>query len=204
MPYLIRIEMIKLLLISTLFVILIKEIDSKKWIRKYVLIRDEELDQKGLSQYSVLNWNEKEYLYRLKTSYIDDDDEIIVINYPDENEMGYLHGQWKNETVNTTFELFDFNDNQWKNGSIEKIFNLFIEKYLIKWNNEEFYLKKKLFSNRWKFVNFNGKEFAHFEMRFRWFHWSLVKYQLKIFSELLPDPILFFSFLLQDHRSILL
>ena len=195
--------MIKLLIILIFFLILIKQIDSKKWIRKYVLIRDEELDKKGLSQYSILNWNEKEYLYRLKTSYIDDD-QIILINYPDENQIGYVNGQWKNETVNATFELFDFNENQWKNGSIEKVFNLFIEKYLIKWNDQLFYLKKKLFSNRWKFVNSNGNEFAQFQMRFRWFNWSLVKYQMKISSEILPDPILFFVFLIQDHRLILL
>lgn len=203
MYHLIRIEMMKLLIILILFLILIKEIDSKKWIRRYVLIRDEELDKKGLSQYSILNWNEKEYLYRLKTSYADDD-EIILINYPDENQIGYLNGQWKNETVNTTFELFHFDENQWKNGSIEKIFNLFIEKYLIKWNDQLFYLKKILFSDRWKFVNSNGNEFAHFEMRFRWIPWSSVKYHLKISSENLPDQILFFVFLIQDHRAILL
>lgn len=195
--------MLKWLLIILFLEIFIKEIDCKKVLRKYVLIRDEEFDEKGRSQYSILNANENEYLYRLKTSYTDED-QIILTNYPDENQIGYVQGQWTNEIVNVTFELFDFNENQWKNGTIIKMFHLFIEKYFIQWNNESFYLKKKLFSTDWKFSDGHGNEFARFRMRFRWFNWSLVKFNLKIFIDICPDWILFFAFIIQDHRAILL
>jgi len=42
-------------------VILIKSIQSKKSIRKYLLIRDEKMDKNGLSQFSILDSSGKEY-----------------------------------------------------------------------------------------------------------------------------------------------
>lgn len=51
----------------------------------------------------------------------------------------------KMNIIDVTFYIFDLITDQWLNGTIEKIQNLFIEKYLIKSNNEKFLMKKKLF-----------------------------------------------------------
>jgi hypothetical protein len=108
------------LFLFLLFLILIKNIQSKKSIRKYLLIRDEKVDKNGLSQFSILDSIGKEYLYRLKTS----NDGVMIISYPSKDIVGYLEGEWINE-------IFYLNTNQWTNGTIQKIFYLFIEKYLI-------------------------------------------------------------------------
>lgn len=61
--------------------ILIKCFQTKKYVRKLLIIRDKEMDKNGLSQFSILNSDGKEYLYRLKSSY-DYNDELSLINFP--------------------------------------------------------------------------------------------------------------------------
>ncbi len=195
---------IKMKLFSVLLlIILIESLQSKKSIRKFVLIRDERMDKNGLSQFSILDSSGKQYLYRLKTSYIDNDG-LILISYPSKDILGYLQGQWRNETLNVTFEIFDLTTNQWTNGTIQKIFNLFMEKYLIEWNYQNFIMKKKIFSKNYQFYDENKNILGEFRKRFRWFNWSLVKYHLKIFIEKLPDLVYFFSLAIVDHTNIIL
>jgi len=186
-----------------LLIILIESLQSKKSIRKFVLIRDERMDKNGLSQFSILDSSGKQYLYRLKTSYIDNDS-LLLISYPSKDILGYLQGQWRNETLNVTFEIFHLTTNQWTNGTIQKIFNLFIEKYLIEWNYQNFIMKKKIFSKNYQFYDENKNILGEFRKRFRWFNWSLVKYDLKIFIEKLPDLVYFFLLAIVDHRNIIL
>jgi hypothetical protein len=186
-----------------LLIILIESLQSKKSIRKFVLIRDDYMDKYGLSQFSVLDSSGKQYLYRLKTSYIDND-ALLLVSYPSKDILGYLQGQWRNETLNVTFEIFHLTTNQWTNGTIQKIFNLFMEKYLIEWNYQNFIMKKKIFSKNYQFYDENKNILGEFQKRFRWFNWSLIKYDLKIFIEKCPDLIYFFSLAIVDHRNIIL
>ncbi len=190
------------LFLLVLFVIVIESVKSKKPIRKFVLIRDEHMDKNGLTQFSVLDSTEKHYLYRLKTSY-DYNDELLLISYPSKDIVGYLQGQWKNETINVTFDIFDLTTNQWTNGTIQKIFNLFIEKYLIQWNYQDFIVKKKLFTINHQFYDENKNILAQFRKRFRWFNWSLVKYDLKIFIDKIPDFVYFFTLAIVNHANII-
>lgn len=194
--------MIKLFLIL-LIIIFINKVESKKSIRKLLIVQDKEMDKNGFSQFSILNSNGKEYLYRLKTSY-DYHEQLLIITYPSQNLIGYLEGDWKNETLNVIFYIYDSINDQWLNGTIEKIQNLFMEKYLIKWNNESFLMKKKLLSINYSFYDNNQNTLALYTKRFRWFNWSLVKYDLKIFIDLLPDPIYLFILAILDHRNIIL
>ncbi|CAF5003419.1 unnamed protein product, partial [Rotaria sp. Silwood1] len=138
-----------------LFIILIISIESKKSIRKYQYVRDSDMfDIDGLIRFSILNSNGKEYLYRLRNSY-NDNDALLIVSYPSKDIVAYLQGQWKNLTLNVTFDIFNSTTNQWNNGTINKIYNLFVEKYLIEWNNENFLMKKKLFSIYHKFYDEN-------------------------------------------------
>jgi hypothetical protein len=181
-----------------IYFLLIKSIELKK----YVLIRDEEMDKNGLSQFSILDSYEKDYLYRLKTS---SNNDLILISYPSKEIVGHLQGDWINEkTLNVTFEIFDLKTNEWTNVSFIKIFHLFIEKYLIQWNNQTFLMKKNLFSINHSFYDQNKTKLGQFRMRFRWFNWSLIKYDLKINFDTLPHFIYFFLLIIQDHRNIIL
>ena len=188
-------------LLTYLFlIILIKSVELRKYLRKYVLIRDEEFDKNGLSQFSILDPTEKTYLYRLKSSF---DGSFILISYPSKEIVGYLDGDWLNEgKVNVSFDI-QIND-QWTNGTINKIFHLFIQKYFIKWNEQIFIMKKRLFSTNYFLTNENQMKLGEFRMRFRWFYWSFVKYELKIYLDNLPDLIYLFLILIQDHRNIIL
>jgi hypothetical protein len=186
-----------------LFVILIKSIESKKSIHKYILMRDDQMDKHGLSQFSVLDSSKKHYLYRLKTSYIDNDG-LVLVSYPSRDTVGYVSGEWKNETLNVTFEIFDLATNESTNGTIIKIFNLFVEQYLIQWNDQNFIMKKKLFTIHHKFYDENQNVLAQFRKKLRWFNWSSVEYDLKIFIDKLPHAIYFFSLAIVDHRNIII
>ncbi|CAF3900987.1 unnamed protein product [Rotaria sordida] len=159
------------------------------------------MDKNGLSRLSILNSNGKEYLYRLRSSHTEND-VLLLIAYPSKDIVAYLQGQWRNETLNVTYDIFNYTTNQWTNGTIKKTFNVFIEKYFIEWDGQNFLMKKKLFSINHKFYDENQDVLAQFRMRFRWFNWSLIKYDLKIYSDKLLDAVYFFSIAIVDHNNI--
>ncbi|CAM4897805.1 unnamed protein product [Rotaria socialis] len=189
------------LFLLLLFIILIKSIQSKKLISKFLLIRDDTTDKNGLSRFSVLDSSEKQYLYRLKNSN-DDSNLLLIVSYPSKDVLGYVGNEWRNETLNVTFEIYNSTINQWTNGTIKKLPNLFTEKYLIEWNSQNFMMKKKLFSIHHKFYDECENVLAQFRMRFRWFNWRLIKYNLELFSDKLPEIIYFFLIAIVDNRNI--
>ncbi|CAF4111011.1 unnamed protein product [Rotaria magnacalcarata] len=168
---------------------------------KFLLIRDDTTDRNGLSRFSVLDSSEKQYLYRLKSSN-DDSNLLLIISYPSKDVLGYVGNEWRNEILNVTFEIYNSTTNQWTNGTIKKLPNLFTEKYLIEWNSQNFMMKKKLFSIHHKFYDECENVLAQFRMRFRWFNWTLIKYNLELFSDKLPEIIYFFLIAIVDNRNI--
>lgn len=195
---------LKIILFFLLLLIMkIKSIESKTYLRKYFLIRNnDDYDKNGLNRFSILDSNEKQYLYRLKIS-SDNNDEIQIISYPSKHIQGYLKGKLTNETLNLYFEILNLTTNQWLNGTIQKNFNLFIEKYFIRWNYQNFIMKKNFFSRHHKIYDDNKNLLAQFRMHFRWFNSSLIKYNLQIFSDNLPDMIYFFIIAIVDYRNII-
>ncbi|CAF4500949.1 unnamed protein product [Rotaria socialis] len=170
-------------------------------LSKFLLIRDDTTDKNGLSRFSVLDSSEKQYLYRLKNSN-DDSNLLLIVSYPSKDVLGYVGNEWRNETLNVTFEIYNSTINQWTNGTIKKLPNLFTEKYLIEWNSQNFMMKKKLFSIHHKFYDECENVLAQFRMRFRWFNWRLIKYNLELFSDKLPEIIYFFLIAIVDNRNI--
>lgn len=189
------------LLFLLLFMFLIKSIQSKTLLRKYLLVRDHDLDKYGLSQFSVLDSTGKQYLYRLKVS-DDDKNLLLIIGYPSQDTLGYVQNEWGSETLNATFEIYNSTMYESTNGTIKKNFNLFTQIYLIESNSENFVMKKKFFSFYHKFYDENQNILAQFRMRFRWLSWSLAKYNLEIFSNKLPDIVYFFLLVISDHRNL--
>lgn len=146
--------------------LLIKSTNSKECPRRFLLIRDKNLDQDVLSRFSILDSNEKQYLYRLKSS-SGSNDELQLISYPSVNLHGYLRDQQINQTLNLCFETLNITTNQWLNGTIQKIFDLFTENYLVQWNNEFFSRKKLFFSMYHKFYDDKKNVLAQSQMLFR-------------------------------------
>lgn len=197
-PFVIFLNMMK---VVYLFV-LIECVLSKAFIEKYLIIVDDRMDEKGFSQFSILYSTGKQYLYRLKSSYIDND-ALILVDYPSKDTVGYLEGEWKNDLLNVTLEIFDDKLNEWINGTIKKSLNLLIENYLIKWNSKDFIMKKKLFSMNNQIYDQNKNLLAKFAKRFRWFNSTSIKYDLTIFKDNLPSAFYFFLVAIVDHRNII-
>ena len=63
-------------------------------------------------------------------------------------------------------------------------------------------MKKKLFSIHHKFYDEYENVLAQFRMRFRWFNWTLIKYNLELFSDKLPEIIYFFLIAIVDNRNV--
>jgi hypothetical protein len=64
-------------------------------------------------------------------------------------------------------------------------------------------VKKKLFTINHQFYDENKNILAQFRKRFRWFNWSLVKYDLKIFIDKIPDFVYFFTLAIVNHANII-
>ena len=187
-------------MILLFIIICVKDVQAKKPIRTYLLMRDDRMDENGFSRFSVLDSSGKEHLYRLKSSYTDS--RLELISYPSKEVTAYVEGQWKAEILNATFQIFDSIRNETTNGTIQKAFNLFVETYTIEWNYESFLLKKKLFTSYHKLYDSNGNLLGQFRKRFRWFSWSPFIYDLKIFIDKLVDEVYFFSVAIVDHRNL--
>ncbi|CAF1095688.1 unnamed protein product [Adineta ricciae] len=185
-----------------LFIIIcVENVQAKKPIRTYLLMRDDRMDKNGFSRFSVLDSSGKEHLYRLKSSYTHD--RLELISYPSKEVTACVEGQWKAEILNVSFQIFDSIRNETTNGTIQKVFNLFVETYTIEWNYESFLLKKKLFTSYHKFYDWNGNLLGQFRKRFRWFSWSSFVYDLKIFIDKLAHEVYFFSVAIADHRNLM-
>ena len=173
--------------------------------RRYRLFRDEQLNEDGLSQFSVLNWDRNEYLYRLKTFRLGEDgsNQITLKKYPEEHSVGFVQGQWTGDSFNVYFDVYDEGLSQWINGTIEKHSTLVVERYSFDYDGRTFEMSKKIFSRKKKFFESQKKNsvLGDFYLSFRWFHWSLVEYQLKIYSDQLPDRIYFIFIPIFDQRN---
>lgn len=175
---------------------------------RYRLIRDVDLNEDELSQFSVLDWQRKEYLYRLRTVRLRPSNlkEIRLKKYPDEDYRGFIQGQWQDDLFDVQFDVFDEELSQWTNGSISKHSTLTEERYRIDYRNKTFELRQKIFARTKKFFQFDEDKktrvlLGALSLSFRWFPWSLVEYELKIFSKNLPREIAFFFIPILDQRN---
>ena len=151
----------------------------------------------------VYDSNEKNILYELKT-FSSDIDTVIVVDRPENNIVANVEGIWIYNKFNVTFSVYDYKLNRWTDGTISRIPHFFSSEYPIKYDNDYFVMKKKIFSSWMKFYHKKYNTLlAEFQKRSRWLFWKPLKYDLKIYSKKLPDPIYFLALVITDHRRIL-
>jgi hypothetical protein len=184
-----------------LFIIMIKCIQSKQPIRKYVMRRDISLDGNPLPGYSIYDTYKKKLAYRLRTISTDIDT-IMLVDYPKKNIMGNLEGEWADDTFNVTFSIYDYKLNQWIDGTIKKP-GATMNKLTIEWNKSRLVMKEKFFTGTKIYNEWDDELLAQLQRRSGWSSTSSLKFDVKIFSDKVSDPIYFFVFAIADQHSII-
>jgi hypothetical protein len=200
----------KITFLLVLSVILVKSIQSKKPIRTYVVGRKAMISGNPLPGYKVYDPKETRVLYQLKPM-SSDVDTIILVDDQKKNIVGNLEGEWTSQwpledKFNITFSIYDYNLNKWIDGTIKRDRGFFNQKLQIQWNEFRLVAKKSDFSYTTKLYDERGNDLLS---QFRWQSvWSTSatkpKYNLKIFSDKVPDAISFFILAIVDQREVIL
>jgi hypothetical protein len=186
-----------------LFIISVKCIQSKKPIRTYVVRRDVSAVGNPLPEYSVYDTSEKKLSYRLKIV-SSDIDTIILVDHPNKNIVANLEGEWTDKIFNVSFSIYDSKLSKWTDGNIKRSKGLFFDKFPVVWNGIRLVMKKKPFSlTRQFYEQPANKLIAQFRVRTSWTAVTRTKFDLKIFSDKVPDAIYFFMLAIVDQRQVI-
>jgi hypothetical protein len=162
-----------------------------------------------LPGYKVYDPKETRVLYQLKPM-SSDIDTIILVDDQKKNIVGNLEGEWTSEwpledTFNITFSIYDYNLNKWIDGTITRTAGIFSEKYSIRWNEFRLNAKIRSFSVNRKLYDERNNDLIS---QFRYSLWSNSltnpRYDMKIFSDKVPDAITFFLLAIVDQRFVML
>ncbi|CAF1944675.1 unnamed protein product [Rotaria magnacalcarata] len=194
--------MLKTLPTLLVFTIFIKCIDSKEPIRSYVAIKNKTTTKGFIHEIAICDSQEKKVLYRLKTS-TSDIDTIILVDQQTKNIVANLEGIWVDGTFNVTFSIYDTKLNKWTDGTIKRIARVADDDYAIKYNNHHLNTDRRWYSKKVKLYYTTNKEYlARFRIRYRWFNWSPIKYDIQIYSNKVPDAVYFFLLTIMEHRGL--
>ncbi|CAF3305431.1 unnamed protein product [Rotaria sp. Silwood2] len=192
----------KIICCLLLFILLIKCTEAKKAQRIYVVVRNATSPGKPMYGFRVFDSKEKTCLYRIRVSSSDVDSAILVDNFG-KNIMANLEGIWIENLVNVTFSLYDSKLHKWTDGFIQRNAHMFSTDYTVQFNKQQLIAKLSNFSKNVKVYDKKSNELlAQFQSRARLLFWKPVKYDLKIYSNQVPNAIYFFLVLIMDHRGL--
>ncbi|CAF3386145.1 unnamed protein product [Rotaria sp. Silwood1] len=192
----------KIIACLLLFILLVKYIESINPNRTYVLVSNGRINQNGFYGFDIFDSKEKTSLYRLRVS-SSDIDIAILVDYPAKNIMANLEGIWIEWKVNVTFSVYDCKLNKWTDGIITKYTCFLSYYYTVEYNNKQFIAKWKSLSSTARLYSKNQDELlAEWRPRTLPLLSNRVKYDLKIYSDKLPDAIYFFLLLVMDQRDL--
>ncbi|CAF0991206.1 unnamed protein product [Rotaria sp. Silwood1] len=192
----------KIIACLLLFILLVKYIESINPNRTYVLVSNGRINQNGFYGFDIFDSKEKTSLYRLRVS-SSDIDIAILVDYPAKNIMANLEGIWIEWKVNVTFSVYDCKLNKWTDGIITKYTCFLSYYYTVEYNNKQFIAKWKSLSSTVRLYSKNQDELlAEWRPRTLPLLSNRVKYDLKIYSDKLPDAIYFFLLLVMNQRDL--
>lgn len=185
------------------FIIFIKYVKSQKAIRSYVVVSNKTSTKGFIHEMSVLDATEQRILYRIKTS-VSDIDTIIVVDHKTKNIVANLEGRWVEGVFNVTFAIYDSKLLKWTDGIINKVDRTIGDTdYTMEYNKIRLNTDRRWYSKKVKIYYTPTKEqVARFRIRYRWFNWSPVKYDLKIYINKVPDMVYFFLLAIMEHRGL--
>lgn len=195
--------MMKTYFLLLFFIIFIKYVKSQKAIRSYVVVSNKTSTKGFIHEMSVLDATEQRILYRIKTS-VSDIDTIIVVDHKTKNIVANLEGRWVEGVFNVTFAIYDSKLLKWTDGIINKVDRTIGDTdYTMEYNKIRLNTDRRWYSKKVKIYYTPTKEqVARFRIRYRWFNWSPVKYDLKIYINKVPDMVYFFLLAIMEHRGL--
>ncbi|CAF3209001.1 unnamed protein product [Rotaria sp. Silwood2] len=194
--------MMKIIYFLLLFIVPIKCIEWKKENHTYVVVPNKTIRPNQLYGFRIFDSKQKTLLYQLKVSSKDMDTAMLVDN-PTKNMVGNLEGIWIDKAFNITFSVYDNKLIKWTDGIIQSKWHLLSPYYTMEYNNEQFIAKWKGVSRQANVYTKNQNELlAEWRPPTLSLLWKYPKYNLKIYSNKLPDAIYFFLLLVMDHRYL--
>ena len=190
--------------IAILLVTITPTNQSKNILRSYVVRKDRILPDFQLAKLSFYDSVDKSRLFSIET-YESDIHSVQLFAQPSKKVLGALEGVWKQQILNATFSFLDVRSNQWKDGSIVRNAHLFAHKYTISANGKQILMKGKYSTTGVvELRDKKGKDLlAQFQPRIRHFNSLSLKYDLKVFSNKVPDMVYFFALAVMDQRNML-
>ncbi len=191
----------KIFLLILFLVIILQCIESKKVHRSFLVIQDKPSKKKLLSDFTVFDLSGKNQLYRLKTS-ATDIDSVMLVDHPAKNMIANAEGEWIDNIFNVTMSIYDKKLSKWIDGTIKRLKQSFTKTYRIEWNQKSLIIKCKFYTKTIKIYNERPEDLvAEVRHRARWLNKFKYKYDLKIYSDKLPDAIYLLALTIMHHAD---
>ncbi len=111
-------------------------------------------------------------------------------------------GEWIDNIFNVTMSIYDKKLNKWIDGTMKAMNATFTKTYRIVWNQKSLIIKRRFYTKTIKIYNERPEELvAEFRHRFRWSSKSQFKYNLKIYSDQLPDAVYLLALTIMHHAD---
>ena len=187
--------------IFLLLILAIGCIQSKKLIRSFVVIQEKAIKGKPITNFTVFDSTGKVQLYRLRSS-VTDMDEMMVVEYPAKNMIANAEGEWIDGKVNVTFSIYEKKLGKWIEGNIQRRVQQSPEDYRIEWNNQTCIIRVRWYTKTIKIYKERPEELiADFRHRARWLNKLKYNYDLKIYSDKLPDALYLLALNIMHHKD---
>ncbi len=191
----------KIFLLILFLVILLQCIESKKINRSFLVIQDESNKKKPVNDFTVFDSSGKTQLYRLKAS-VTDIDSVMLVDHPAKNMIANAEGEWIDNIFNVTISIYDKKLNKWIDGTMKAMNGTFTKTYRIVWNQKSLIIKRRFYTKTIKIYNERPEELvAEFRHRLRWSSKAQFKYDLKIYSDQLPDAVYLLALTIMHHAD---
>ncbi|CAF2395340.1 unnamed protein product [Rotaria sp. Silwood2] len=151
-------------------------------------------------QFSIYLGNNEDHLrYRIESFY-NPMQQIELCTYPYNNVIGKLNVRQLGIFHEARFEILQTRNtsNLWFTGNIKRQYTWFADKYIINFAERRIKMRRRIFSLTFKFYNEVKKLIALFRMRV--FTVTVIKYDVKIFSNEFPDSIYLLALAAHDNK----
>jgi hypothetical protein len=181
-----------LLLVTAIFA----RVDPQKAIRSYVVQKDL-LNPIKAGQFTILDSTEKETKYRVQSLYSFMQN-VELVTYPSQQVIAKLNKNFKLFLYKATISILDPHSNKWINGTIREKFG---GSFIIEWNGHKVKILHYFASWTSEFRDENdGKVLARYDKKLISLVWAS-KYELKVYSDKLPDAIYILGLVARDHKT---
>ncbi|UJR11188.1 hypothetical protein I4U23_015369 [Adineta vaga] len=188
-------------LVLLLFILTIKCIKSETVYRSFVVIQDKPPKPKPLTDFTAYDTREKNRLYLIRTT-SSDIDTITLFDYRAKTMMANVEGQWIDGIFNVSLSIYDPKSDRWVDGTMTLSKSFLSYTYNLRWNDERFVIKSRSFIKTIKIYKESPEQLVgQFRYRSFWRSGTKYKYDVKIFTNKLPDAFFLLPLTIIHHTE---